>query len=87
MKLILIGQNPKVCRAGFQWSDMAQMICFYQGSSALDPIKNNPALELKKDILLRQYHEISSVFEGKNEWLDDSKKHYYGLCVIPNKSP
>ena len=60
MKLILIGQNPKVSRAGFQWSDMAQMIAFYQGSSALDAIKNNPALELKKDILLKQYNEISS---------------------------
>ncbi|NER45980.1 MAG: hypothetical protein F6J92_04690 [Symploca sp. SIO1A3] len=87
MKLILIGQNPKVSRAGFQWSDMAQMIAFYQGSSALDAIKNNPALELKKDILLKQYNEISSVFEAKNEWLDDNKKHYFGLCVIPGKNP
>ncbi|NES18154.1 MAG: hypothetical protein F6K41_04310 [Symploca sp. SIO3E6] len=87
MKLILIGQNPKVSRAGFQWSDMAQMIAFYQGSSSLDAIKNNPALELKKDILLKQYNEISSVFEAKNEWLDDHKKHYFGLCVIPGKNP
>ena len=87
MKLILIGQNPKVGRAGFQWSDMAQMIAFYQGSSALDAIKNNPALELKRDILLKQYKEISSVFEAKNEWLDDHKKHYFGLCVIPGKNP
>ncbi|NER24665.1 MAG: hypothetical protein F6J96_28985 [Symploca sp. SIO1C2] len=87
MKLILIGQNPKVSRAGFQWSDMAQMIAFYQGSSALDAIKNNPALELKRDILLKQYNEISSVFETKNEWLDDHKKHYFGLCVIPGKNP
>ncbi|NES20670.1 MAG: hypothetical protein F6K41_17495 [Symploca sp. SIO3E6] len=87
MKLILIGQNPKVSRAGFQWSDMAQMIAFYQGSSALDAIKNNPALELKKDVLLKQYNEISTVFEAKNEWLDDHKKHYFGLCVIPGKNP
>ena len=87
MKLILIGQNPKVSRAGFQWSDMAQMIAFYQGSSALDAIKNNPALELKKDILLKQYNEISTVFEAKNEWLDDHKKHYFGLCVLPGKNP
>ena len=87
MKLVLIGQNPKVSRAGFQWSDMAQMIAFYQGGSALDAIKNNPALELKRDILLKQYNEISGVFEGKNEWLDDNKKHYFGLCVIPGKNP
>ena len=87
MKLILIGQNPKVSRAGLQWSDMAQMIAFYQGSSALDAIKNNPSLELKKDILLKQYNEISTVFEAKNEWLDDHKKHYFGLCVIPGKNP
>ncbi|NEQ65525.1 MAG: hypothetical protein F6K21_08500 [Symploca sp. SIO2D2] len=87
MKLILIGQNPKVSRAGFQWSDMAQMIAFYQGGSALDAIKNNPSLELKRDILLKQYNEISSVYEGKNEWLDDNKKHYFGLCVIPGKNP
>ena len=87
MKLILIGQNPKVSRAGFQWSDMAQMIAFYQGSCALDAIKNNPALELKKDILLKQYNEISTVFEAKNEWLDDNKKYYFGLCVIPGKNP
>ncbi|NER95479.1 MAG: hypothetical protein F6J86_16840, partial [Symploca sp. SIO1B1] len=87
MKLILIGQNPKVGRAGFEWSDMAQMIAFYQGSCALDAIKKNPALELKKDILLKQYNEISSVFEAKNEWLDDNKKHYFGLCVIPGKNP
>ena len=87
MKLILIGQNPKVGRAGFEWSDMAQMIAFYQGSCALDAIKKNPALELKKDILLKQYNEISDVFEAKNEWLDDNKKHYFGLCVIPGKNP
>ncbi len=87
MKLILIGQNPKVSRAGLQWSDMAQMIAFYQGSSALDAIKNNPALELKKEILLKQYNEIATVFETKNEWLDDHKKHYFGLCVIPGKNP
>ena len=87
MKLILIGQNPKVGRAGFEWSDMAQMIAFYQGSCALDAIKKNPALELKKDILLKQYNEISTVFEAKNEWLDDNKKHYFGLCVIPGKEP
>ena len=87
MKLILIGQNPKVGRAGFEWSDMTQMIAFYQGSCALDAIKKNPVLELKKDILLKQYNEISSVYEGKNEWLDDNKKHYFGLCVIPGKNP
>lgn len=87
MKLILIGQNPKVSRAGFQWADMAQMIAFYQGSVALDAIKNNPTLELKRDILMKQYEEISSVFEAKNQYLDDAKKHYFGLCVIPGKSP
>lgn len=87
MKLILIGQNPKVSRAGFQWADMEQMVCFYQGSSALDAIKNNPALELKRDVLIKQYKEISTVIQGKNEWLDDAKKHYFGLCVIPGKSP
>jgi hypothetical protein len=87
MKLILIGQNPKVSRAGFQWADMEQMICLYQGSSSLDAIKNNPALELKKDVLLKQYGEISTAIQAKNEWLDDAKKHYFGLCVIPGKSP
>ena len=87
MKLILIGQNPKVSRAGFQWADMEQMIAFYQGSSALDAIKNNPALELKREMLLKQYEEISTWMQAKNEWLDDAKKHYFGLCVIPGKSP
>lgn len=70
-----------------QWADMEQMVCFYQGSSALDAIKNNPALELKRDVLIKQYKEISTVIQGKNEWLDDAKKHYFGLCVIPGKSP
>ncbi len=86
MKLILIGQNPKVSRAGFQWADMEQMICLYQGSSALDAIKNNPALALKKEILLKQYGQIAETIQAKNEWLDDAKKHYFGLCVIPGKS-
>jgi hypothetical protein len=86
MKMILIGQNPKVSRAGFQWADMEQMIAFYQGSSALDAIKNNPALELKREMLLKQYDEISTWMQTKNEWLDDAKKHYFGLCVIPGKS-
>jgi hypothetical protein len=86
MKLILIGQNPKVSRAGFQWADMEQMICLYQGSSALDAIKNNPALALRKEILLKQYGQIAESIQAKNEWLDDAKKHYFGLCVTPGKS-
>ena len=87
MKLILIGQNPKVGRVGLQWADMEQMTCFYQMSSALDAIKNNPALDFKSDILTKQYHEISEFFQAKNEWLDNVQKHYFGLCVIPGKAP
>jgi len=40
MKLILIGQNPKVGRAGFEWSDMQQMNCIYMGASAFDAIES-----------------------------------------------
>ena len=87
MKLILIGQNPKVNRAGFQWSDMGQMIAFYQKESALDAIKNYPALKLKEDILTKQYYQLSEAYELKNKDLDTHKQYYFGLCVIPGKTP
>jgi len=87
MKLILIGQNPKVNRAGFQWSDMGQMIAFYQKESALDAIKNYPALKLKEDILTKQYYQLSEAYELKNKDLDTHKQYYFGFCVIPGKTP
>lgn len=87
MKLVLIGQNPKVGRVGLQWSDMAQMTCIYMMGSALDAINNYPALENDKEKLSKQYHELNREIQERNETLDDAKKYYFGLCVIPGKSP
>ena len=82
MKTILSGQNPKVNRAGFQWSDMGQMTCVYMMSSALDAIKNNPQLEGEKDKLSSEYKELSEFVSQENEILPNGRKYHYGLCVF-----
>ncbi|HEY9607661.1 MAG TPA: hypothetical protein V6C85_39110 [Allocoleopsis sp.] len=87
MKLILIGQNPKVGRAGFEWSDMQQMNCIYMGASALDAIEANPQLRPRKDKLTKDYLALSEYYESANEGLDDSEKYLFGLVVIPGKIP
>jgi hypothetical protein len=87
MKLILIGQNPKVGRAGFEWSDMQQMNCIYMGASALDAIKANPQLEPRKDKLTKEYLTLSEHYERENENLQDDSKYLFGLVVIPGKTP
>ncbi|HEY9635207.1 MAG TPA: hypothetical protein V6D14_17530 [Coleofasciculaceae cyanobacterium] len=87
MKLILIGQNPKVGRAGFEWSDMQQMNCIYMGASAFDAIETNPQLKPRKDKLTKDYITLSEHYEKVNEGLDDGEKYLFGLVVIPGKSP
>jgi cell division septum initiation protein DivIVA len=87
MKLILIGQNPKVGRAGFEWSDMQQMNCIYMGASALDAIKASPQLEPRKDKLTKEYLTLSEHYERENENLQDDSKYLFGLVVIPGKTP
>ena len=87
MKLILIGQNPKVGRAGFEWSDMQQMNCIYMGTSAFDAIETNPQLKPRKDKLTKEYLTLSEHYEKTNEGLDDSEKYLFGLVVIPGKQP
>ena len=87
MKLILIGQNPKVGRAGFEWSDMQQMNCIYMGASAYDAIIANPQLKPKESKLVKEYLQLSEYFEELNEGLDGGEKHLFGLVVIPGKSP
>jgi hypothetical protein len=87
MKLILIGQNPKVGRAGFEWSDMQQMNCIYMGASALDAIEANPQLKARKDKLTKDYLTLAEYYETANEGLDDSEKYLFGLVVIPGKTP
>ncbi|MBD2016085.1 hypothetical protein H6F96_19195 [Microcoleus sp. FACHB-53] len=87
MKLILIGQNPKVGRAGFEWSDMQQMNCIYMGASALDAIEANPQLKPRKDKLTKEYMPLSEHYERENDGLDDGEKYLFGLVVIPGKMP
>lgn len=87
MKLILIGQNPKVGRAGFEWSDMQQMNCIYMGASALDAIEANPQLKPRKDKLTKEYMTLSEHYERENDGLDDAEKYLFGLVVIPGKTP
>lgn len=87
MRLGLIGQNPKVGRAGFEWSDMQQMNCIYMGASAFDAIIANPQLQPKKDKLTKEYTALSEYYEIANEGLDDGEKHLFGLVVIPGKTP
>ena len=87
MKLILIGQNPKVGRAGFEWSDMQQMNCIYMGASALDAIEANPQLKPRKDKLTKEYVTLSEHYERENDGLDDGEKYLFGLVVIPGKTP
>jgi hypothetical protein len=87
MKLILIGQNPKVGRAGFEWSDMQQMNCIYMGASALDAIESNPQLKVRKDKLIKDYLTLAEYYESANEGLIDSEKYLFGLVVIPGKTP
>src|SRR3569832_613538 len=87
MKLILIGQNPKVGRAGFEWSDMQQMNCIYMGASAFDAIETNPQLKPRKDKLTKDYITLSEHYEKVNEGLDDSEKYLFGLVVIPGITP
>ncbi|HEY9615111.1 hypothetical protein [Allocoleopsis sp.] len=87
MKLILIGQNPKVGRAGFEWSDMQQMNCIYMGASALDAIEANPQLKVRKDKLTKEYMTLSEHYERENDGLDDGEKYLFGLVVIPGKTP
>ena len=87
MKLILIGQNPKVGRAGFEWSDMQQMNCIYMGASAFDAIEANPQLKPRKDKLTKDYITLSEHYERVNEGLDDGEKYLFGLVVIPGKTP
>lgn len=87
MKLILIGQNPKVGRAGFEWSDMQQMNCIYMGASALDAIEANPQLKPRKDKLTKEYMTLSEHYERENDGLDDGEKYLFGLVVIPGKTP
>jgi hypothetical protein len=83
----LIGQNPKVGRAGFEWSDMQQMNCIYMGASAFDAIETNPQLKPRKDKLTKDYITLSEHYEKVNEGLDDGEKYLFGLVVIPGKSP
>jgi hypothetical protein len=87
MKLILIGQNPKVGRAGFEWSDMQQMNCVYMGASAFDAIETNPQLKPRKDKLTKDYITLSEHYEKVNEGLSDGEKYLFGLVVIPGKTP
>lgn len=87
MKLILIGQNPKVGRAGFEWSDMQQMNCIYMGASAFDAIEANPQLKPRKDKLTKDYLTLSEHYERVNEGLSDGEKYLFGLMVIPGKNP
>lgn len=87
MKLILIGQNPKVGRAGFEWSDMQQMTCIYMGASAYDAILANKQLQPKKDKLSSEYVALSEHYETANEGLEDNEKFLFGLVVIPSKAP
>lgn len=87
MKLILIGQNPKVGRAGFEWSDMQQMNCVYMGASAYDAIETNPQLKPRKDKLTKDYLTLSEHYERVNEGLGDNEKYLFGLVVIPGKTP
>lgn len=87
MKLILLGQNPKVGRAGFQWADMQQMTCIYMGASADDAIESNPYLKGRKEKLGKQYLELSEYFEEANKYLEDYQKYYFGLVVMPGKTP
>jgi hypothetical protein len=87
MKLILIGQNPKVGRAGFEWSDMQQMNCVYMGASAFDAIETNPQLKPRKDKLTKDYLTLSEYYEKVNEGLSDGEKYLFGLVVIPGKTP
>jgi hypothetical protein len=87
MKLILIGQNPKVGRAGFEWSDMQQMNCIYMGASALDAIEANPQLKPRKDKMTKEYMTLSEHYERENDGLDDAEKYLFGLVVIPGKTP
>jgi hypothetical protein len=87
MKLILIGQNPKVGRAGFEWSDMQQMNCVYMGASAFDAIETNPQLKPRKEKLTKDYITLSEYYEKVNEGLTDGEKYLFGLVVIPGKTP
>lgn len=87
MKLILIGQNPKVGRAGFEWSDMQQMNCVYMGASAFDAIETNPQLKPRKEKLTRDYLALSEHYEKQNEGLGDGEKYLFGLVVIPGATP
>ncbi len=87
MKLILIGQNPKVGRAGFEWSDMQQMNCVYMGTSAFDAIETNPQLKPRKEKLTKDYITLSEYYEKVNECLSDGEKYLFGLVVIPGKTP
>lgn len=87
MRVILIGQNPKVAKVKFEWSDMDQMTGFYQKSAALTAIEKHPGLKLKKDMLTKQYHQLAEAYEIKNQDLDTHKQYYFGLCVMPNKKP
>jgi hypothetical protein len=87
MKLILIGQNPKVGRAGFEWSDMQQMNCVYMGASAFDAIETNPQLKPRKDKLTKDYITLSEHYEKVNQGLSDGEKYLFGLVVIPGKTP
>jgi hypothetical protein len=87
MKLILIGQNPKVGRAGFEWSDMQQMNCIYMGASAFDAIEANPQLKPRKDKLTKDYITLSEHYERVNEGLSDGERYLFGLVVIPGKTP
>lgn len=87
MKLILIGQNPKVGRAGFEWSDMQQMNCVYMGASAFDAIETNPQLKPRKEKLTKDYLTLSEHYEKLNEGLSDAEKYLFGLVVVPGKTP
>jgi hypothetical protein len=87
MKLVLIGQNPKVGRAGFEWSDMQQMNCIYMGASASDAIEANPQLKARKEKLNKDYLTLSEYYESMNEGLGDNEKYLFGLAVIPGKTP
>ena len=87
MKLVLIGQNPKVGRAGFEWSDMQQMNCIYMGASAFDAIIANPQLKPKEAKLTKDYTQLAEYFEELNEGLEGGERHLFGLVVIPGKTP
>jgi hypothetical protein len=87
MKACIIGQNPKVGRAGLQWSDMGQVVAIYLGSGCLDVIGAHPHLKRKAEELSEQYYELSEWCEFENRKLPVESRYLFGLLVIPGNKP